>query len=685
MGKGLPSKAFAVFILCSAASSQAMATPDFSSSQPINSRGSGGTPQAAVTTTTAVVSFHPCESSPITYCPATVYTLVNGLWIEAGHLSPAANEAAPGSIALTGGLEDGFGSSVAVSSDGNTVFVGNPLAPCSGDATMQCGVVDIYVKPAGGWQSMTPTAQLTVSTAARTFLGGRMLVNGTTLFVIGGTSCAALGGFCGVVYVFDQPGGGWGATAPAATLTATDGFGLKGGALAYDATASTLAVNFGAAETYVFQGSAGNFTTGGPTGTLGSGEGGDALTISGGLVVAGAPGSSGNAGGDAFVWVEPAGGWQDMSIWTADLSPQFINPRQELRLGVGVLIDGTTIYVSSANAGIYVYTEPAGGWASETENSQIGTGGTDLLAGGPMTQLGTSVVEQPTACSNLSSPCIPARIYPAPADASEGSAPILSPGSISVLNAQTSSSSIPVVLAGAQAKFEFDVGNLGQIPAQGLTLSFAPPAGTTGFSSDSGACTAGATTTCPGGSVNAGAVSAIDLTFTPPAKRTIFTISATLATTSVNWDPLDNQASIQAISDNPPVSPSSINLSSNNGATINARVLATDADGDTLTFSQDTSPIHGNLTFSSNGSYTYAPSSTTFVGNDAFAYSVSDGLLNTGGTVFIALNQPTTPPTGGGPPGGGSSGKGGGGGLGVLPFGMLVLLWRRRIVRRDRA
>jgi Bacterial Ig domain/Peptidase M10 serralysin C terminal/RTX calcium-binding nonapeptide repeat (4 copies) len=53
--------------------------------------------------------------------------------------------------------------------------------------------------------------------------------------------------------------------------------------------------------------------------------------------------------------------------------------------------------------------------------------------------------------------------------------------------------------------------------------------------------------------------------------------------------------------------------------------LASDADGDALTYSVSTEPEHGALLFSDDGRYTYTPNAG-FIGDDAFGFTVSDGL-----------------------------------------------------------
>jgi M6 family metalloprotease-like protein len=54
---------------------------------------------------------------------------------------------------------------------------------------------------------------------------------------------------------------------------------------------------------------------------------------------------------------------------------------------------------------------------------------------------------------------------------------------------------------------------------------------------------------------------------------------------------------------------------------------AIDNDGDTLTFSEVSPPLHGTLQLTSNGSFTYTPQSD-YVGSDNFKYKVNDGKVD---------------------------------------------------------
>ena len=73
----------------------------------------------------------------------------------------------------------------------------------------------------------------------------------------------------------------------------------------------------------------------------------------------------------------------------------------------------------------------------------------------------------------------------------------------------------------------------------------------------------------------------------------------------------------------------------------------TDADGDPLTATLVSSPVHGALTLAANGSFSYTPA-VGFVGADAFSYRASDGGLSSATRVVSitvsAVPQPTPTP-----------------------------------------
>ncbi|BED91071.1 hypothetical protein PspMM1_35390 [Pseudoalteromonas sp. MM1] len=58
---------------------------------------------------------------------------------------------------------------------------------------------------------------------------------------------------------------------------------------------------------------------------------------------------------------------------------------------------------------------------------------------------------------------------------------------------------------------------------------------------------------------------------------------------------------------------------------INDMLVATDADGDSLTYELTTEPTLGNVVVNSDGSFTYTPNKEA-TGSDSFMFGVSDGV-----------------------------------------------------------
>jgi VCBS repeat-containing protein len=75
---------------------------------------------------------------------------------------------------------------------------------------------------------------------------------------------------------------------------------------------------------------------------------------------------------------------------------------------------------------------------------------------------------------------------------------------------------------------------------------------------------------------------------------------------------------------------------------VSGAVIATDAEGDTLTYTQGTNPSHGTVVVNGNGAWTYTPS-TSYTGTDTFTVTVSDGKGGTAtATITIQVNEPPT-------------------------------------------
>ena len=173
-------------------------------------------------------------------------------------------------------------------------------------------------------------------------MGNSVAISGSTIAV--GAPAAHVNGHTyaqGAVYVFTEPGGGWGNATQTAELYASD-----------------------------------PNTTGDLNGY--GDELGSSLAISGQTIVAGAvQATSGGIefAGKVYVFVEPPGGWMN-ATQNAELGAS--DATEYNYLGSSVATDGSTVLVGDSSpqppfgAGeVYVFSKPAGGWESELETAKL--------------------------------------------------------------------------------------------------------------------------------------------------------------------------------------------------------------------------------------------------------------------------------------------------------------------------
>ncbi|MDD5559066.1 choice-of-anchor tandem repeat GloVer-containing protein [Candidatus Methylomirabilis sp.] len=272
--------------------------------------------------------------------------------------------------ASDGAVDDRFGTSVAI--NGDTVVVGAPGDPsCS--ALCIRGSAYVFVKPGSGWATasnpMTQTAKLTASDeAVGDNFGLSVAISGDTVVV--GTRWWSQG----AAYVFVKPGGGWTTMTQTATLTASDGamgddFGnsvaISGDTVVVGAYHATIGGNSWQGAAYVFVKPGGGWTTMTQTAKLTASDGvawdlfGDSVAISGDTVVIGAWGAAiGDNGvqGAAYVFVKPGSGWATTSTFNTKLTASDGAAWDDF--GASVAISGNTVIVgvpyANANIGINV-------------------------------------------------------------------------------------------------------------------------------------------------------------------------------------------------------------------------------------------------------------------------------------------------------------------------------------------
>jgi FG-GAP repeat len=274
-----------------------------------------------------------------------------------------------------------------VATSGTTVAVGDPGWEGSEGNKYFEGAVYLFHEASTGWANATETAKLTSPGKAASELeqfGHSLAVSGDTL-VVGAPGRAGQGG----VYVFEAPAEEWTNVKQVATLTASDGQGND---------------SFGWS-----------------------------VALSGKTIAVGAPGHSPASqtitlGGAAYVFVEPAGGWQSTSAYSAELNASGNEvPCGEVGVSVattestvvvgapaaqqadGVPTQGCTANLLSGHAYVFVKPSPSGwpGPASAAlgptlsltpsgtekddlfgESVAISESGDTILAGSPWQQVG---------------------------------------------------------------------------------------------------------------------------------------------------------------------------------------------------------------------------------------------------------------------------------------------------------
>jgi VCBS repeat-containing protein len=104
------------------------------------------------------------------------------------------------------------------------------------------------------------------------------------------------------------------------------------------------------------------------------------------------------------------------------------------------------------------------------------------------------------------------------------------------------------------------------------------------------------------------------------------------ATITIQVNELPNQV--------PTVGTQDIQRTTLKNTAVSGTVVATDADGDTLTYTVGTTPTHGTVLVNPDGTWTYTPNNG-YTGTDSFTVTVSDGKGGTAtATITIQVNEP---------------------------------------------
>jgi hypothetical protein len=261
--------------------------------------------------------------------------------------------------------------------------------------------VYVFVKPTGGWQNATQTAKLTPSDGkAGDCFGCSVAISGDVI-VVGAPEATVHGQkLQGAAYLFIEPAGGWKDMTETAKLIASDGaagdeFGrsvaVSGPTALIGAPFAAVGANSGQGAAYVFVSQGSPSRSGGgrirlamtQAAKLTASDGaagadfGASVAASGDVIAVGASDGGEAGAGEAYVFVEPPGGWQD-GTETAQLKP---SDRGGF-MGTSVATNGNCVASGAPSRGqngfqpaIYLFVQPESGWADTTEVAQLGLSG----------------------------------------------------------------------------------------------------------------------------------------------------------------------------------------------------------------------------------------------------------------------------------------------------------------------
>jgi hypothetical protein len=252
----------------------------------------------------------------------------------------------------------------------------------------------VFVKPAGGWSgTLVQTADLELTGfASGDLFGVSVGISGNT--VVGGAD-GRLGK--GAAFVFLKPGAGWsGTVAETATLTASDGATNDGLGSTVAIDGSTVVAGSpshkigsiataGAVDLYVKPPS--GWTSATQTAELTESDPqtndgfGESIAVSGSEVLGGSAGNgnmAARASGDVYVFVEPAAGWAGAPSQSAEFpGPDTAHDA----FGSGVATDGATAVAgASALDAAYVFDPGATATVTTPANGAVYTQGQPLAA-----------------------------------------------------------------------------------------------------------------------------------------------------------------------------------------------------------------------------------------------------------------------------------------------------------------
>ena len=281
-----------------------------------------------------------------------------------------------------GGQDDEFGNAIAV--DGDTAVIG---APRDDDKGLGSGSAFVFTRDSEGDWSRVAQLALSGNNRLNFRFGTSVALDGNTIVV----GAPYANSSKGTAYVFTKPNGGWTgtiSTGDAAKLTASDGSALDefGRSVAVDDAAGTIVVGAEADGTYtgsayVFTKPAAGWATGDETAKLTASDPatnrffGRSVAVQGDTVLIGADKATGDVGGSgaAYLFTKPAAGWATGDE-TAKLTAS--DGMADDQFGISVAMDGETAVIGAigddgSRGSAYVFTKPAGGWATGDETAKL--------------------------------------------------------------------------------------------------------------------------------------------------------------------------------------------------------------------------------------------------------------------------------------------------------------------------
>lgn len=234
-------------------------------------------------------------------------------------------------------------------------------APWKDGAASREGRAYVRTFSSGAWASGTPLQAQ--DPGQDDFFGNSVGISGG-LVIVGAPGAESSDG---LAFIFDGENS-WSRV----TLENPTAIGSFGHSVAIEGNVAVVGAYAGSGVAVVFELDQGDWTDVAVL-TKDSGSNGDEFgrftSISGDVIVVGAPGVGGHQEGAAYVFVKPGGGWttatQDAELTASDEDDNAF-------FGYGVSISGDRIVVGAFGAEqTYVFDKPGGGWADATQDAVL--------------------------------------------------------------------------------------------------------------------------------------------------------------------------------------------------------------------------------------------------------------------------------------------------------------------------